>query len=35
MRELAQLAQELAGEVMEEEVLWLPERTFRELWLSR
>jgi hypothetical protein len=34
MRELAQLAHELGGEVLEEEVLWLPEDEFESVWLS-
>jgi hypothetical protein len=33
MRELAQLAHELGGEVSEGEVLWLPEKEFEATWL--
>jgi hypothetical protein len=34
LRELARLAQELGGELVEEEVLWLPEQPFGRLWSS-
>jgi hypothetical protein len=32
MWELTRLAQERGGELVEEEVLWLPEQDFGELW---
>lgn len=35
MRELEQLARALGGELVEEEVLWLPEARFEEVWSAR
>jgi hypothetical protein len=35
MRALQQLAGELGGEVVEEEVLWLPADAFTDVWSSR
>jgi len=32
MRELQRFAQQCGGELVEGEVLWLPERDFEELW---
>jgi hypothetical protein len=34
LRELGKLARELGGELLEGEVLWLPERDFAEMWGS-
>jgi hypothetical protein len=35
MRALQQLAGELGGEVVEEEVLWLPADAFEDVWSPR
>jgi hypothetical protein len=35
MRVLQQLAGELGGEVVEEEVLWLPADAFEDVWSSQ
>lgn len=32
MRRLRQFAQEHGGELVEGEVLWLPEREFEDMW---
>ena len=35
MQLLQQLAHERGGELVEEEVLWLPEREFEDVWMPQ